>query len=266
MTALSPARALANHKRLARRTLPSLLRYKFLHEYGYDKGAVVVDAIVADICEVVRNYFVPADQLEPGQVVYYCPDATERARKGKTMAYTRLVPVRLTVVAQDDIEAVREGLGALARRDRRVRRLAHEAYDQGGVLSELDLSLITGYTDGGVSAAVVRLRKAGEVLPIRGYVADMGSWPTHKAAIVRLYLEGLTTPEIASRTYHDKRSVDRYIEAFERVRLLAAKHPEEELPLLTGMRPSLVAQYLAILEEHQLGRPAYRRRRVTRHA
>jgi hypothetical protein len=94
----------------------------------------------------------------------------------------------------------------------------------------------------------------------------MGSWPTHKAAIVRLYLEGLTTPEIASRTFHDKRSVDGHIEAFERVRLLAAKHPEEELPLLTGLRPSLVAQYLAILEEHQLGRPAYCRRRVTRHA
>ena len=40
-------RAVQHHKRLARRTLPSLLRYKFLHEYGYDKGEVVVDAIVA---------------------------------------------------------------------------------------------------------------------------------------------------------------------------------------------------------------------------
>jgi len=134
------------------------------------------------------------------------------------------------------------------------------------VLSELDLSLVTGCTDGGVSAAVIRLRKAGEILPIRGYVADMGSWPTHKATIIRLYLEGLTTPEIASRTYHAKKSVDRYIEGFERVRLLAAKHPHEELPLLTGMSPNLVAQYLAILDEHELGRPVYRRRRVSRHA
>ncbi len=65
----------------------------------------------------------------------------------------------------------------------------------------------------------------------------MGSWPTHKAAIIRLYLEGLTTPEIASRTYHAKKSVDRYIEGFERVRLLDAKHPREELPLLTGLSP-----------------------------
>jgi Protein of unknown function (DUF1670) len=123
------------------------------------------------------------------------------------------------------------------------------------------LSLVTGYADGGVSATVIRLRKRGEILPIRGYVADMGSWPTHKPAIVRLYLDGLTTPEIASRTYHAK-SVDRYIEGFERVRLLDARHPREELPLLTGPVPRVVAQYLAILDEHQLGRPVHRRRRV----
>ena len=93
--------------------------------------------------------------------------------QGQDHGVHAMVPVRLTVVAQDDIEAVGEAVGALARRDRR----AHEAHDQGGVLSELDLSLLTGYTDGGVCAAVVRLRKAGEILPIRGYVADMGPGP-----------------------------------------------------------------------------------------
>jgi hypothetical protein len=252
-------------RRLARRTLPSLLRYKFLHEYGYDKGEVIVAAIVEDICTVVRNYYRRADDLEPGQLIYWCPDATERARKGKTMAHTRLVSVRLTVVAQEDIDAMVAGVGAVERREIRLRRLTYEAYHQGGVLSEADLSLVTGYTDGGVSTAVIRLRKAGEILPIRGYVADMGSWPTHKAAIIRLYLQGLTTPEIASRTHHAKRSVDRYIEGFERVRLLTAKHPDEELPLLCGMSPNVVAQYLAILDEHELGRPAVRRLRVSRH-
>ena len=98
-------------RRLARRTLPSLLRYKFLHEYGYDKGAVVVAAIVEDICTVVRNYYRRPDDLEPGQLIYLCPAADERQRKGKTMAHTRLVPVRLTVVAQADIDAMVAGDG-----------------------------------------------------------------------------------------------------------------------------------------------------------
>jgi hypothetical protein len=35
-------RNIVDYRRLAKRSLPSLLRYKFLHEYGYDKGAVVV--------------------------------------------------------------------------------------------------------------------------------------------------------------------------------------------------------------------------------
>ena len=78
--------------------------------------------------------------------------------------------------------------------------------------SRVSIALISIPRTLGVSATVVRLRKRGEVLPMRGYVADIGSWPTHKAAIIRLYLEGLTTPEIASRTYHAKKSVDRYID------------------------------------------------------
>ena len=256
---VAPRTASARY-RLGGRTLGSLLRYKFLHEYGYDKGEVVVAAIVADICEVVDRYYSRPEHLQPGQVVYHCPAADERARKGKTMGHTRLVPVRLTLVAHEDIDAIAEGLAVGRRREIRLRRLAHEAYAQGGVLSELDLSVFTGYSEGGVSAAVVRMRERGEILPLRGYVADMGSWPTHKAAIVRLYLEGLTTPEIASRTYHSKRSVDRYIEGFERVRLLEARHPREELPLLTGLSPNVVAQYLAILHERRpAGRPKARR-------
>ena len=109
-------------RRLARRTLPSLLRYKFLHEYGYDKGEVIVAAIVEDICTVVRNYYRRPDDLEPGQLIYLCPAADEHQQKGKTMANTRLVPVRLTVVAEEDIEAITAGTGALARREVQIGR------------------------------------------------------------------------------------------------------------------------------------------------
>jgi hypothetical protein len=79
-------------RRLAGRTLPGLLRYKFLHEYGYDKSEVVVAAIVDDICKVVRNYFSRAEDLEPGQLIYWCPDATEGARKGKRWLTPRWCP------------------------------------------------------------------------------------------------------------------------------------------------------------------------------
>lgn len=124
-----------------------------------------------------------------------------------------------------------------------------------------DIGILTGYSTSAVSMTAVALRHQGELLPLRGYVVDMGSYPTHKAIIVRLYLQGLLTPEIAARTYHTKESVDRYIRGFERVRLLAAKHAREELPLLTGMAPRVLDQYLELLDEHLAATSMNRRRR-----
>jgi hypothetical protein len=244
--------AAAQSRRLASRSLPSLLRYKFLHEYGYDKGAVVVGAIVEDICKVVRAYYRRDGDLEPGQLIYNAPAADERGGRGKTIAKTRLVPVRLTIVADEDIEAIRERLPGAVRREMRLRRLTHEAYNQGGLLSLNDVSILTGHAPGTLSHTAVELRNRGEFLPLRGYLCDMGRFPTHKAAVVRLYLEGLTTPDIAARTYHSKEAVDRYIRGFERVRLLAPKFAKEELPLLTGMSVDLIAEYLALLDDHGL--------------
>jgi hypothetical protein len=255
-----PGHSVVDARRLARRTLPSLLRYKFLHEYGYDKGAVVVAAIVEDICTVVRHYYTRAGDLEAGQLIYHAPAVTERARRAKTIGHTKLVPVRLTIVADEDVDAIRVQAPAAVRREIRVRRLTHEAYDQGGVLSCADIGILTGYSTSAVSMTAVALRQRGELLPLRGYVVDMGSYPTHKAIIVRLYLQGLTTPAIAARTYHSKEAVDRYLRGFERVRLLAAKHPREELPLLTGMAPRVVDQYLELLDEHRATTRTDRRR------
>jgi Protein of unknown function (DUF1670) len=184
-----------------------------------------VAAIVDDICTVVRHYYTRAGDLEAGQLIYHAPAVTERARRAKTIGHTKLVPVRLTIVADEDVDAIRVQAPAAVRREIRVRRLTHEAYDQGGVLSCADIGILTGYSTSAVSMTAVALRQRGELLPLRGYVVDMGSYPTHKAIIVRLYLQGLTTPAIAARTYHSKEAVDRYLRGFERVRLLAAKHP-----------------------------------------
>jgi len=115
------AQHLIDARRLGRRSLPSLLRYKFLHEYGYDKGAVVVGAIVDDICQVVRNYYRRAEDLEPGQLIYHAPAKEERSGRGKTMAHTKLVPVRLTIVADEDVAAIGEHLPAARRREIRPR-------------------------------------------------------------------------------------------------------------------------------------------------
>lgn len=245
-------RGVVDYRRLARRNLAALLRYKFLHEYGYDKGPVVVDAIVADLVRTIRSYYQRDRDLEPGEIIYPAPAKDERGGRGKTIARTKLVPARLRLIADEDLEAIRTGCPAAKRRAIRVRRLARQAHEQGGLLSQRDLSLLLGCSDSSISATAVALRRGGEFLPLRGYLADMGSFPTHKAAIIALYLRGLLTPDIAARTYHSKEAVDRYIRGFERVRLLATKFAREELPLLTGMSVGLIDQYLALIDEQDL--------------
>jgi hypothetical protein len=245
-------RSQVDYRRLAKRNLHALLRYKFLNEYGYDKGPVVVEAIVDDICDTVRGYYLHGEDLEPGQLLYLAPAKEERAGRGKTMAKTRMIPVRLTLVDNEDLDAIRDGAVVALRREIRVRRLTNQAYEQGAVLSQRDLSLLLGYSDSAISMTAVALRKRGEWLPLRGYVADMGSFPTHKAAIVRLYLEGLLTPQIAHNTFHSKGAVDRYIRSFEQVRLLSQKFSRDELPLLTGMPLRLIDEYLTLIQEHGL--------------
>jgi hypothetical protein len=74
---------LRTYRRLARRDLASLLRYKFLHEYGYDKGPVVVEQVVADLCQLIRGWVLRPGDLEPGQLVYPAPAASERAARAR---------------------------------------------------------------------------------------------------------------------------------------------------------------------------------------
>lgn len=246
-----PARE-QEYRRLARRNLESLLRHKFLNEYGYDKGQVIVEAIVADICELIRVYYRRVADLEPGELVYPAPAIDERAGQGKAMAQTRLVPVKLTVVADEDLAALRAGLTASERRVIRLRRLAIQAHQQGALLSQADLGLLMGVSSDSVGRLVRQLRTEGEFLPLRGYIADMGRFPTHKALIVRLYLEGMLTPDIARRTYHTKGSVDRYIRDFDKIRLLAQRFTPPELPTLTGLSEGLISEYLTLAQEFGL--------------
>ena len=71
-------RSVAMGRRLTERTLSSLLLYKFLHEYGYDKGEVVAGTMdgrrVRGGPRLLRQ--ARGASGEPGQLIYWCPDAT----------------------------------------------------------------------------------------------------------------------------------------------------------------------------------------------
>ena len=67
-------------------------------------------------------------------------------------------------------------------------RLLKSAKSQGGLLSGAEVVLLMNRsltTIGKYLQAL--LREDGEVLPMKGYVLDQGSNPTHKGIIIELY-------------------------------------------------------------------------------
>ena len=72
-----------------------------------------------------------------------------------------------------------------------------------------DLAFLIGMSTGALEAAI---RRCELFVPTRGMIMDIGPGVTHRAEIVRLYVEGYTEPEIVRRTQHTYDSVaSRYL-------------------------------------------------------
>ena len=84
-------------ERMAAKCLHTLLENKFLFEYGYQNGPVLVKAIVDDILSIVETHYLPVtDSLSPGTFI-----ATAVSKEAKVGPYNQklrncpMVTVRL---------------------------------------------------------------------------------------------------------------------------------------------------------------------------
>jgi hypothetical protein len=236
------------------RSLPALLLSKFLNEYGYDKGPVVAQAIIEDILNTIKGCY---DQRVGPRQCLWLAVRVDRGRRRAIQA-TDLVPLRLTLITEEEIAMLddlklsshRQATGRC--RQHRVIRMCFEAYEQGGVLTVLDLSLILGVSQKVICEHIRAYeRETGQLVPIRGTVHDVGSGVTHKGEVVRRFLRGESPDRIARSVHHSQAAVDRYLAAYQRIRLLAQKFPQDRLPALSGIAPSVVAEYLALAKEYE---------------
>ncbi|MFQ6117637.1 MAG: DUF1670 domain-containing protein [Candidatus Bipolaricaulia bacterium] len=218
--------------------MPALLLNKFLNEYGYDKGPVVAQAIVEDILKTIEGCY---DQgVGPRQCLWLAV-RVDRG-KSRTIQAGDLIPVRLTLITEeeiavlDDRELTAHHQATHKCRGHRVVRMCCEAYEQGGVLTVLDLSLILGVSYWMIARHIqAHERETGELVPTRGTVHDIGSSVTHKAETVRRFLRGEPPDRIAKAIHHSQEAVDRSLAAYQRIRLLTQKFPQDQLPALSSM-------------------------------
>ena len=247
-------------RRLKSKNLRQLLLYRFLNHYGYDRGEITAKVIIDDILQLIDDYFLVSSldddlrHLHSGQLVYLGVSVDDFPKRNQSIANTRLKPVILSFITNADIDHIAHGFDSTSLRKKRLIRWVHEAFDQGALLTQLDLSILLGVCDAVVSKYVNEIQAEGILLPTRGNIHDLSGAITHKREIITLYLQGYLTPEIAVKTNHSKESVDRYIKDYHRVETLW-KHgitDLDQISQLSRLSKRVAQQYVDLLPDKLL--------------
>lgn len=239
------------YHRIKGKSLKNIILDRFINNYGYDKGTVTANAIVDDIITLIEQYYRYTDNsfIKAGQMVWHAVPLDEYPQRAKSMAKTRIKPVVLDIISQEDIEDMKKPLRHREIRIKKVERWTHQAYEQGALLTQLDLAVLFGVNETTASQYVREYYSLyNRVLPTRGNVQFIGSGQTHKKNIITMYLNGYLVPTICQRTNHSKESVERYIRDFEAIRLLDTKFDNiNTISLITRLSKSVVQQYIELI-------------------
>ncbi|NIT57944.1 MAG: DUF1670 domain-containing protein [Aliifodinibius sp.] len=229
------------------------------NEYKLIGSRRVLNALADDIERLQEEYFPHRDRLEAGMIAWVTTRKTERKPSyGKHTEDYQTVMIYLPLVTSEDIDKrvfVKAGTRNSNYRVNRERdietmvRLVKSAWAQGGMLSQAELCVL-------MNRSLTTMRKyiaeyeashPNDALPLKGYILDQGSRPTHKGIILNLYEQGVDPTDIARRTNHGLDAVDRYIKAYERVKGLYKKGmANSEIQKVTGLSRKVVNAYLSI--------------------
>jgi len=253
----SPYHATTQH------TFRQAIVYLLETEYKLVGSHKVIQMIADDIAELQAEYYRDADRVPPGHIVWRGTlDEGHKPAVGRRAEEEPTVTAVLPLITDDDI-AVRAqgcpagkhaGTWARERSIRRMVRLVKAGLDNPGgrqLLSLAELALLLNRSVGTMGRYVRdHFERTGELLPIKGYVLDQGSRPTHKGHILRLYEQGMAPPDVARATNHSLESVDRYIKDYERVKVLLGKGlTVKEISHAIGRGERTVIEYRDIVLE-----------------
>jgi hypothetical protein len=155
----------------------------------------------------------------------------------------------LDIVSESDIEDWKAPIHHRELRLKKIERWTQQAYDQGALLSQLDLAVLLCTSEMTAGQYVREYHNLyNRPLPTRGNVQLIGSGQTHKREIVTLHLKGYLVPAICKTTNHSKESVERYIHDYEAIKLLSSKFDDLDLiSRIVRLKPSVVTQYLDLI-------------------
>ena len=230
-------------------------------EYKIIGSRRVLLMLADDIEQLHQEYYPQRNRLRSGDVVWQTTkDDGQRPSYGKKTESYGIQTVILPLIRDEDVERrifFKKGDRNSNYRHREVRdielmvRLLKSAKEQGGLLSGAELSVLMNRSLTTVGKYLkAYFEKTEEILPMKGYVLDQGSNPTHKGIIVSLYEHGVSPADIVLKTGHTQSAVDRYIKAYEQVlQLVKKRHDAISICQITGRTMNTNRQYLRLAKD-----------------
>jgi hypothetical protein len=205
---------------LLTKTLENALAHRIEKEFPRIGGPRICKLCADMILEVVHGHIRSKQTVCHGQILWTAVSIDDRPGWSQKIADTDLVPVLLDASTAQDVQARIDEIHPRQIRLRKAVRMCHQAYEQGGLLTNYDLSEILNISDALVGQLLAEYeRQNNTVVPRRGTIHDAGSSVSHKRIICRKrYVEGKSADQIARETYHSIEAVDRYLGQFDRVR------------------------------------------------
>jgi len=210
--------SLQKWNRLAQKQLNQQFVNKIIN--GLQCSPFEAQAMLDTVYNVYAPYFETSGSLKPGQLLFQVV-ATEAA-SNTPLSECEQTTVVLTLDAGDEDLQVRQQQGITGLRLHRIQRLAHEAFQQGGLLTVEDLAnRLLNCGERTLSRDLGALRAHNIILPLRSTIKDMGRAISHRALIIEQWLQGKEYEQIAQITHHSIPSVQNYVGKFKRIVALA---------------------------------------------
>lgn len=245
--------------RLAVKTLDQIFVMRL--KEGMGCSMFEAEAVTDLVREVYFPWLANPAAVQAGQLAMTAVCADEPGHK--PLAQCKMVPIVLTLYAGelDHRLRLKHGRQGIARlRQELIHRMAHEALDQGALLTAEDLAFrILNCGLRTISRDLKALAEAGLTVPLRSQQKDAGRAVTHRAQAVELYLKRHTFTQIGQRLRHSLSAIANYVVSFAIVVAHTRDgHPVDEIAFLMQISPSLVLAYQELYQRYN--RPPYQER------
>ena len=246
------------YESIAKRNFRSALIHMLETDYKLLGSRKILEMLADDIEDLHRECYPSVDRVAFGEIVFRTTkDDGQRQSYGKKAEDYGSVTVILPLITKEDIERriyYKKGDRNSNYEHREARdietmvRLIKSTKTQGGLLSGAEVSVLMNRSLATIRRYLDAYReKTGEILPLKGYVLDQGSLPTHKAIIISLYEQGISPADIVLKTNHSQTAVDRYIKQYDQIRILIRKGLDEKaIKEITGRSMKIAKEYIKL--------------------